>query len=195
MSRKHIPAELRRAVLVESGHRCAIPTCRQTQVEVHHIIPLEQCKSHEFLNLIALCPNCHTRSHAGEIDRKSLRIYKRRLADNIVGSVRNHGIISSGIVLLERSEGKIHELTVAGHITIEVGEWDCVIDSLILRIRDAGRYSTTWNGFIELPFADGFCFKPSGMSIVEILHCGGENFFRPVTTETRRDEEEQETRS
>lgn len=79
MSRDAIPADLRRAVLVESGHRCAIPQCSHTDIDVHHIIPWEVCKSHDYDNLIALCPNCHRRAHKDEIDRKSLREYKARL--------------------------------------------------------------------------------------------------------------------
>jgi len=78
--RPPIPAEIRRRVLVEAGHRCAIPTCRYIDVDVHHIIPWETCKIHEYDNLIALCPNCHRRAHKkGEIDRKSLRLYKANL--------------------------------------------------------------------------------------------------------------------
>jgi len=77
--RPAIPAELKRRVLVEAGHRCAIPTCRHIDVDVHHIIPWETCKEHKYENLIALCPNCHRRVHKGEIDRKSLKIYKANL--------------------------------------------------------------------------------------------------------------------
>lgn len=78
-SRESIPAKLRRRVLVEAGHRCAIPTCRHIDVDVHHIIPWEKVGKHEYNNLIALCPNCHRRAHKGDIDRKSLRIYKSNL--------------------------------------------------------------------------------------------------------------------
>ena len=78
--RSPIPAGLRRRVLVEAGHRCAIPTCRYIDVDVHHIIPWETCKKHEYENLIALCPNCHRRAHkTNEIDRKSLYRYKANL--------------------------------------------------------------------------------------------------------------------
>ena len=77
--RPSIPAELRRQVLVEAGHRCAIPTCRHIDVDVHHIVPWEQCKKHEYENLIALCPNCHRRADREEIDRMSLRTYKANL--------------------------------------------------------------------------------------------------------------------
>jgi hypothetical protein len=78
MSRPEIPAEIRRQVLVEAGHRCAIPQCGHGQVDVHHIIPWEKCREHSPENLIALCPNCHRRADSGEIDRKSLIIYKLR---------------------------------------------------------------------------------------------------------------------
>ncbi|RDD30977.1 hypothetical protein CR161_09860 [Prosthecochloris sp. ZM] len=79
-NRPSIPAEIRRAVLVEAGHRCAIHTCKQITTEIHHIIPYEKCKAHEFENLIALCPNCHARVHKGEIDAKSLTLYKKYLS-------------------------------------------------------------------------------------------------------------------
>jgi hypothetical protein len=77
--RPPIPAEIRRRVLIEAGHRCAIPTCRYIETDVHHIIPWAQCQPHDYDNLIALCPNCHRRADRGEIDRKSLRIYKLNL--------------------------------------------------------------------------------------------------------------------
>ena len=42
-------------------------------------MPWAQCQAHEYENLIALCPNCHRRADKGEIDRKSLRLYKFNL--------------------------------------------------------------------------------------------------------------------
>lgn len=80
MSRPAIPAEIKRAVLVETGHRCAIPRCNQTELDIHHIVSWEECRAHDYSNLIALCPVCHRRAHKGEIDRKSLRLYKENLA-------------------------------------------------------------------------------------------------------------------
>lgn len=65
---------------MEAGHRCAIPTCRQITLEVVHITPWAKVKEHTFDNLIALCPNCHTRVHKGEIDRKALKQYKANLS-------------------------------------------------------------------------------------------------------------------
>ena len=79
MERPSIPADLRRRVLVEAGHRCAIPTCRAIMTDVHHIVPWEECQEHSYENLISLCPNCHRLVHDGKIDKKSLRIYKANL--------------------------------------------------------------------------------------------------------------------
>src|SRR2546425_201414 len=77
--RPPIPTELQRAILVEAGHRCAIPTCRQIPVEIAHIVAWSKCREHTFENLIALCPTCHTRFDRGEIDRKSMVAYKHNL--------------------------------------------------------------------------------------------------------------------
>lgn len=78
-TRPPVPAETKRRVLIEAGHRCAIPTCRYITVEIHHIVPWEKSQAHDYHNLIALCPNCHVRADRGEIDRKSLQIYKASL--------------------------------------------------------------------------------------------------------------------
>jgi hypothetical protein len=76
MDRESVPADLKRRVLIEAGHRCSIPTCRQIPVEIAHIEPWAKVQTHEFHNLIALCPTCHTRFDNGNIDRKSMLIYK-----------------------------------------------------------------------------------------------------------------------
>ncbi|MCW5230368.1 HNH endonuclease [Verminephrobacter eiseniae] len=80
MSRPAIPEPLKRAILVEAGHRCAIPTCRTTTTEIAHIVPWAETHEHTFENLIALCPNCHTRfDQKREIDRLSIKMYKHNL--------------------------------------------------------------------------------------------------------------------
>ena len=77
--RSPIPAAIKRRILVEAGHRCAIPTCRYIETDIHHIVPWAQCQAHDYENLIALCSNCHRRADRGEIDRKSLLLYKANL--------------------------------------------------------------------------------------------------------------------
>jgi len=80
MSRDTVPAEVKRAVLVEAGHRCAIPTCRATTTEIAHIAPWAETQDNSFENLIALCPNCHTRfDQKKEIDSLSIKMYKHNL--------------------------------------------------------------------------------------------------------------------
>ena len=79
-NRPAIPEALVREVKMESGHRCAIPTCKQTPVDLHHIVPWATCQKHEFDNLIALCPNCHRRANDRDIDRKSIKMYKHNLS-------------------------------------------------------------------------------------------------------------------
>jgi hypothetical protein len=65
-------------VLVEASHRCTIPTCRQPTTEIAHIVP--ESPGDSFQNLIALCPNCHTRYDEKKgIDGQSIRRYKRNL--------------------------------------------------------------------------------------------------------------------
>jgi HNH endonuclease len=74
-----IPRPLERQILVDAGHRCAIPTCRQTPIEIHHIVPWAQLQEHAAENLIALCRNDHGLAEQGKIDRQSLIMYKANL--------------------------------------------------------------------------------------------------------------------
>jgi hypothetical protein len=80
MDRPKIPKTLERDVLCEAGHRCAIPTCQQTPVEIAHIDRYADVLEHTFDNLIALCANCHSRYDRGEIDRKAMMQYKANLS-------------------------------------------------------------------------------------------------------------------
>jgi len=74
-----VPEDLKRRVLSEAGHRCAIPTCRDQTTEVVHIEPPEEVKALDPEDLVALCPDCEARLGKGEIDRKLLKAYKRIL--------------------------------------------------------------------------------------------------------------------
>lgn len=76
---RDVPALLARQLKVEAGHRCAIPTCRQVPIELAHIEPWHKVREHSFENMIALCPTCHTRFDGGDIDRRSMRMYKANL--------------------------------------------------------------------------------------------------------------------
>lgn len=65
---RNIPAKLKRRVLVEAGHRCAIPTCRKIEVQIHHIIPWADRQEHKYENPTALCAHYHTRADKSKIE-------------------------------------------------------------------------------------------------------------------------------
>lgn len=116
MTRDSIPAALKREVLVEAGHRCAIPTCRTTTTEIAHIVPWAKVQEHTFENLIALCPNCHTRfDQKGEIDRKSMRMYKHNLGvlNNRYGETERRLFAA-----LARSKERVFVLGAAGDLAV-----------------------------------------------------------------------------
>jgi hypothetical protein len=76
--RPPLTAEIRRAVEVESGHACAVTRCNEhTYVEIHHINGDRE--DNRVQNLVLLCDKHHKMAHAGVIDRKALREYKRLL--------------------------------------------------------------------------------------------------------------------
>lgn len=77
---RDIPVEIKRAVLLESGHACAIPACQFPVTQFAHIIPFAQAKQHTADNIVALCPNHHTLFDVKHtIDRKSMKAYKIKL--------------------------------------------------------------------------------------------------------------------
>lgn len=155
-SRPPIPANLRRRVLVEAGHRCAIPACRYIQVDIHHIIPWTKRKEHKYENLIALCPNCHTRADRGEIDRKSLRLYKAnlRFAHDRFSQFEMD-------VLFAASEG-------------ETIQWPPFMHRLIKRLLDAEFVETTdGNGWVRV---SGMPISPDSIYITE----KGRQFVRDI---------------
>jgi hypothetical protein len=79
--RPPLTAEVRRAVEVESGHACAVARCNEhTYLEIHHINGDRE--DNRVQNLVLLCDKHHKMAHAGVIDRKALREYKRLLKLN-----------------------------------------------------------------------------------------------------------------
>lgn len=80
--RPEIPRELERALFVEAGYRCAIPTCRAVApLVIEHIDDWAAVKEHKFENMIVLCANCHGLKGNGprKLDRKALRQFKINL--------------------------------------------------------------------------------------------------------------------
>jgi hypothetical protein len=57
-----------------------MPTCRETQIDIHHIEGYALNPEHKFIDLIALCPNCHRRVTNGEIPKAAVRQVKANLS-------------------------------------------------------------------------------------------------------------------
>jgi len=77
--RPSVPAEIKRRILIESGYRCAVPTCRFPITENAHIVSWAKTQDHSYENLVALCPNCHTMYDSGKIERAAIIAYKKKL--------------------------------------------------------------------------------------------------------------------
>lgn len=76
-NRPAIPADIKREVFMESGHRCAV--CgSESSLELAHIDSWNKVKEHKAENIICVCANCHTRFDKGEWDRKTMLAYKAK---------------------------------------------------------------------------------------------------------------------
>lgn len=74
-NRPAIPIDIQREILLQARHRCAV-CCEPVSLEKAHIIPWRKTQGHSLPNLIALCTNCHARSHAEKWSESMLRKYK-----------------------------------------------------------------------------------------------------------------------
>src|SRR2546423_12531307 len=78
--RERLPMETKIVLLTESGHRCAVPCCRNIlALDMHHIWQVSAGGSDDPSNLIALCPTDHALYHRGSINAESIYIYKAML--------------------------------------------------------------------------------------------------------------------
>jgi len=75
--REPMPPHIRANILQRAEHRCENPDCRSNvRPEIHHIDG--DRNNNRFRNLIALCPNCHTRAGHGEYSNSQLRNWVQR---------------------------------------------------------------------------------------------------------------------
>src|SRR5258708_5369873 len=80
------PAAVRRELLVEATHRCAI--CHDSApLQFHHMLDWAKIKHHDARHMLALCGTCHTRCSNGFIDYQAQLAYKNKLRDGDVAEV------------------------------------------------------------------------------------------------------------
>lgn len=74
------PVAVRRELLVECGYQCAV--CESdAPLRFHHILDWANLKHHDPKHMLAVCGSCHDKIGAGQIDTKSQRNFKTKLAD------------------------------------------------------------------------------------------------------------------
>jgi hypothetical protein len=80
LARKALKVDVRQLVLHESGYKCANPVCRHIiTLDIHHLELVSKGGGNGSENLLALCPNCHSLHHSGQIVEASLRAWKQLL--------------------------------------------------------------------------------------------------------------------
>jgi len=111
---RHPPAKVRRKLLVEARHRCAI--CEEVKpIEFHHIIEFSKLKHYDIDHMMVLCPTCHTLCGNGIIDSKAQREYKNRLNNKEKGE---DVAFKSSIAPLNFSWGEVKTVIQALHTEV-----------------------------------------------------------------------------
>jgi len=171
MDRPSIPKPIERAVLVEAGHRCAIPTCRATTTEIAHIIPWAESHDHSFENLIALCPTCHSRyDQKKEIDRAAMKMYKHNL-----GILNNrYGEIERRIFeILATSDERVFVLGAGGDLMVANAVKDGLfedknVESMSLKITGSDGFEK------DFPMTFTYWVTDAGRKFIQRFKSGGD---------------------
>jgi hypothetical protein len=72
------PVEVRRELLVEANHLCAV--CREAlPPQFHHMLEWSKIRHHDPRHMLVLCGGCHDRCRTGEIDTAAQAMYKAKL--------------------------------------------------------------------------------------------------------------------
>ena len=171
--RPEIPRELERALFIEAGHRCAIPTCRAVApLVIEHIDDWATVREHKFENMIVLSANCHGLKGDGprKLDRKALRQYKANLG--VINS-RYGGIERRALVFFAENPG-VNEISLPGGLDILL--LYLIMDGLLIkRPLGGGVY------FGSVPMHQGYILTPAGREFVSRWAAA-----QPVSAEARQ---------
>lgn len=163
-NRPALPTQLRRDLLIESGYRCAMPHCRETEIDIHHIVDYAKGGTDTFDNLIALCPNCHRRVTNGEVDQKAIRQIKVNLS---VLSHRYSELEQRFLVQAARGGAKSgFAITLPGGLDLMM--MNLMEDGLVHRMPDGGA-KLTWSQpeIPEFPMAVFYLLTDKGAAFVQ----------------------------
>ncbi len=76
---RYPPIRVRRILLVEANHRCAICEESTLRFQFHHMIEFAELKHYDPEHMLAICGTCHDKIGTGQIDYKMQVMYKQRL--------------------------------------------------------------------------------------------------------------------
>jgi len=94
---RHPPTAVRRELLVEAKHKCAI--CRESVpvFQFHHMLEWEKVKHHDAKDMLGLCGTCHDKCTVGKIDKKAQYRYKALLKEIYYPPALNAADVSTDI--------------------------------------------------------------------------------------------------
>jgi hypothetical protein len=141
--REPIPDELKRALFIEAGYRCAISTCRAVApLTIEHIEEWAKVKEHKFANMIVLCANCHglKGNRPPKLDRKALRQIKANLG--IING--RYGELERRLLMLltkypQPSTGDTFEIKLPGGLDLLL--WYLIEDGILVPQQEATQSS------------------------------------------------------
>jgi hypothetical protein len=173
--RTQIPEDIRRAVLIEAGYRCAVPTCRALLVlDLHHLVPVRDGGENAAGNLLALCPTCHAMHERGKIDQEAVRAWKAMLVSLCAAFDRT--AIDSLLLLRDLKKNGHDTLAVSGD---GVGRYASLIFSGLAEYRSKGGLRGGLN-------EDWFEVRASekGLRLIEAWQSGNSDAVRAATAST-----------
>ena len=114
---RYPPAAVRRELLVEAKHICAV--CRREPVqEFHHMIEFSRLKHHDPKRMLALCGTDHNKCSKGQIDYKSQQEYKAKLlSDRSIHTIeKNDKRQASDLETTRKLFNQLHTGTIAYYL-------------------------------------------------------------------------------
>jgi hypothetical protein len=144
--KRQIPTAIRRKLLVEARHRCAI--CGEpSPLEFHHIIEYSKYAHHDPKHMIVLCGNCHGRCTFGDIDTGAQVVYKQKLATKYIDNDDEFPARFAWDDLKELIS-EVHDLVMTGEKPISNSKNDFVVIGLDEK-NELNRMSETYFEFMR----------------------------------------------